>query len=63
MFRRFSKVHEFERPNDRRAIDLMNVAARAVIDAMPGAVLAIGMSDEFSFVYPPNFKLFGRRER
>lgn len=45
---RFSDVQEFEKPNDRRALDLMNRAARAVMDEFEEIVLAFGESDEFS---------------
>lgn len=36
-----------EKPNDRRALDLMNAAARAVLQEIPDIPLAYGMSDEF----------------
>lgn len=44
---RFSDAHDFEKPNDVRALDLMNRAAKAVMDEFPDIVLAFGESDEF----------------
>jgi tRNA(His) guanylyltransferase len=60
---RFSKKYEFEKPNDKRAIDLMNGAAAAVMKELPDIVLAYGVSDEFSFVLHKDCILFERRER
>jgi tRNA(His) guanylyltransferase len=44
---RFSDVHEFEKPNDKPALDLMDRAARAVMDELPDVVMAFGESDEY----------------
>lgn len=60
---RFSKKYEFEKPNDKRALDLMNAAAKAVMKEIPDLVLAYGVSDEFSFVLHKDCLLFERRER
>lgn len=64
-FHRFSDQHGFDKPNDRRAIDLMNAAARRVMESPAGMeiVLAFGESDEFSFVFNRSCDLFGRRVR
>jgi tRNA(His) 5'-end guanylyltransferase len=43
----FSAKYEFEKPNDVRALDLMNAAAKAVIIELPAIVIAYGVSDEF----------------
>ena len=40
----------------------MNLAAKAVLDNFKEIVLAFGESDEFSFVFKKNAKLFNRRE-
>ncbi|KAI6708460.1 tRNA(His) guanylyltransferase, partial [Diplocarpon mali] len=40
--------YAFEKPNDRRALDLMNAAAMAVMNEMPDIVIAYGVSDEYS---------------
>ena len=46
-FRRFSTKYRFEKPNDRRAIDLMNAAATGVLEELPDICFAYGLSDEF----------------
>ncbi|KAF2177692.1 Thg1-domain-containing protein [Zopfia rhizophila CBS 207.26] len=62
--RGFSKLtakYKFNKPNDRRALDLMNAAAKAVMKELPDLVLAYGQSDEFSFVFHKDCVLFERR--
>jgi len=44
---RFSSKYDFEKPNDRRALDLMNAAAVAVMKELPDLVLGYGVSDEY----------------
>jgi tRNA(His) 5'-end guanylyltransferase len=44
---RFSDKYAFEKPNDRRGIDLMNAAAKAVLKELPDIVIAYGVSDEY----------------
>ena len=46
---RFSDTHGFEKPNDLRALELMNHAAKDVMEAYPDIVLAFGESDEFRY--------------
>ena len=46
-----SQRHNFEKPNDLRALGLMNAAARAVLDEFQSIFLAYGQSDEYSFVF------------
>jgi tRNA(His) guanylyltransferase len=46
-FGSLSKVYGFTRPNDQRALDLMNTAAESVMRDLPDIVLAYGVSDEF----------------
>ncbi|RGP68468.1 trnahis guanylyltransferase [Fusarium sporotrichioides] len=41
-------VYAFEKPNDRRALDLMNTAAKAVVTELPDITIAYGVSDEYS---------------
>lgn len=53
---RFSQKHDFEKPNDRRAIDLMNAAAQAVLKEIPDIVIAYGISDEYRFVLRFDFR-------
>lgn len=60
---RFASKYSWEKPNDRRALDLMNDAAKAVVTEMPDLVVAYGISDEYSFVFHKTCTLFERRER
>lgn len=39
----------FEKPNDRRALDLMNAAAKAVVTDLPESIIAYGVSDEYRY--------------
>ncbi|GAB0133951.1 transcriptional activator [Epichloe bromicola] len=62
--RAFTKMcakYGFEKPNDRRALDLMNAAAKAVVTDLPEAMIAYGVSDEYSFVFHKSYNLFERR--
>ncbi|MCJ1257109.1 tRNA-His guanylyltransferase [Lignoscripta atroalba] len=61
-FHKFSKAYNFQKPNDRHALDLMNAAATAVLNEMQDVTIAYGVSDEFSFVFGPHCTLFERRE-
>ncbi|KAL4970476.1 tRNA guanylyltransferase [Aspergillus stella-maris] len=60
-FHKLSDRYAFEKPNDRRALDLMNAAAVEVLKDLPELVVAYGVSDEFSFVFHPSCELFERR--
>ncbi|ETW82030.1 hypothetical protein HETIRDRAFT_384464 [Heterobasidion irregulare TC 32-1] len=60
-FHRFSAEHNFEKPNDERALRLMDRAARAVMDEYPDVVLAFGESDEYSFLLRKSAALYNRR--
>ncbi|KAJ5292043.1 hypothetical protein N7478_001294 [Penicillium angulare] len=60
-FHKLSDHYAFEKPNDRRALDLMNAAAAEVMKDLPDLCIAYGVSDEFSFVFHPNSQLFERR--
>ena len=53
---------EMEKPNDLRGINLMNKAAEHVMQNFKDIVLAYGDSDEYSFVFRKNAKLFNRRK-
>lgn len=44
---RFANKYSFEKPNDRRALDLMNEAAKSVLTELPELVIAYGVSDEY----------------
>jgi tRNA(His) guanylyltransferase len=39
--------YRFEKPNDRRALDLMNAAAKAVVADLPDIIISYGISDEY----------------
>ncbi|XP_021905362.1 tRNA(His) guanylyltransferase 1-like isoform X1 [Carica papaya] len=62
-FRRFSEVHEFEKPNDEKALKLMNWSAAAVLEEYPDIVFSYGYSDEYSFVFKKPSKFYQRRSR
>ena len=64
-FHRFSDKHKFRKPNDRRALDLMNTAARLVMQNSEfgkSIFLAFGESDEYSFCFDKRCSVFNRRE-
>jgi tRNA(His) guanylyltransferase len=44
---RFSDSHNFTKPNDERALLLMDRAAQSVIEQMPDVIMAFGESDEY----------------
>ncbi|XP_002066484.2 probable tRNA(His) guanylyltransferase [Drosophila willistoni] len=60
-FHKFSKIHDFEKPNDENALNLMNAAAIAVMEEFRDIVLAYGQSDEYSFVFRKETQAFKRR--
>ncbi|KAH8596579.1 tRNAHis guanylyltransferase-like protein Thg1 [Bisporella sp. PMI_857] len=60
-FHKFTSKYGFEKPNDRRGIDLMNAAAMAVMTELPDIVIGYGISDEYSFVLHKSCTLFERR--
>ncbi|WVW80765.1 hypothetical protein I302_102751 [Kwoniella bestiolae CBS 10118] len=60
-FHKFSDTHAFEKPNDKRALDLMDRAARTVMQEYRDVILAFGESDEYSFLLKKNTKLYNRR--
>ncbi len=61
-FHKFSKTHHFQKPNDSRALQLMNQSAAYVVKEIEDLFFAYGQSDEYSFVFKKNTKLWGRRE-
>ncbi|KAL4871235.1 hypothetical protein BDV12DRAFT_32658 [Aspergillus spectabilis] len=60
-FHKLSDRYAFKKPNDRRALDLMNAAAVEVLKDLPDLGIAYGVSDEYSFVFHPSCELFERR--
>ncbi|KAJ8434914.1 LOW QUALITY PROTEIN: hypothetical protein Cgig2_003353 [Carnegiea gigantea] len=61
-FRRFSEIHQFEKPNDRRALKLMKACAAALMEDYPDIVFSYGFSDEYSFIFKKDSKFYQRRE-
>ncbi|KAG5641868.1 hypothetical protein DXG03_004092 [Asterophora parasitica] len=59
---RFSDKHNFAKPNDLRALQLMDHAARDVMEEYPDIVLGFGESDEFSFLLRKSTELYNRRQ-
>jgi tRNA(His) guanylyltransferase len=58
---RLSTHYSFTKPNDSRALNLMNAAASAVVSSLPDICIAYGVSDEYSFVFHKSTRLFERR--
>jgi len=60
-FHKFSDEHEFVKPNDLNALNLMNKCARAVLDDFNEIMIAYGQSDEYSFVFRKDSGIYSRR--
>ncbi|KAG0139388.1 hypothetical protein CROQUDRAFT_54801 [Cronartium quercuum f. sp. fusiforme G11] len=72
-FTKFSSAHAFEKPNDKRALRLMNEAAKRVLESDlgrgkrgrkgngGGILLAYGQSDEYSFAFSRRCDAYNRR--
>lgn len=61
-FHNYTSEHNFDKPNDKRALDLMAEAARHVIILFKGDIsLAYGHSDEFSFLLNSSSDIYNRR--
>lgn len=60
-FSKMTKKYSFTKPNDRRALDLMNAAAVEVMRSFVDIIIAYGQSDEYSFVLDESTQLFDRR--
>ena len=61
-FTKFCSAHKFEKPNDIRGVNLMGVAARAVMEDQNDIILAYGQSDEYSFLFRKDSSLYQRRK-
>lgn len=64
-FHRFSDLHQFQKPNDLKALKLMTHAAKQVLSHFGGkheCLCAYGISDEYSFIFSPKCNTFQRRE-
>jgi tRNA(His) guanylyltransferase len=65
-FHRFSDHYGFEKPNDRRALELINAAAVRTMSSetlRQHTLLGFGESDEYSFLLSAKSTLFNRRSR
>ncbi|KAF5269234.1 hypothetical protein FQR65_LT02535 [Abscondita terminalis] len=60
-FHKFSNKHNFVKPNDLRALNLMNRSATRVMQEYKDIVLSYGESDEYSFVFRKETQLHNRR--
>ena len=60
---RFSDKHDFVKPNDEDALNLMNHAATTVMSEFKDIVFAYGHSDEYSFVFRRKTEAYNRRAR
>ncbi|KAI3711278.1 hypothetical protein L2E82_41253 [Cichorium intybus] len=60
-FERFSEINDFEKPNDERALNLMNRCATSLLEKYPDIILAYGFSDEYSFIFKKETKFYQRR--
>ncbi|KAH0925653.1 hypothetical protein HID58_017909 [Brassica napus] len=61
MYLLFSQVHEFEKPNDEAALNLLNSCSAAVLEEFPDIIFAYGYSDEYSFVFKKTSRFYQRR--
>jgi tRNA(His) guanylyltransferase len=61
-FHKFSEIHKFERPNDKRGLDLMTRAAASVFEDLNEICFGFGHSDEFSFVFKKTSCVYNRRQ-
>ncbi|KAH8928608.1 tRNAHis guanylyltransferase [Atractiella rhizophila] len=63
-FSKFSTAKGFTKPNDERALKLMNSAAETLMRQLgkENIMCAFGESDEYSFVISPHCSLYNRRE-
>jgi len=60
-FHRFSQDHDYQKPNDLRALSVMSRAAKAVMEEFKDICLAYGQSDEYSFVFRKDCQVYSRR--
>ncbi|KIJ62911.1 hypothetical protein HYDPIDRAFT_41602 [Hydnomerulius pinastri MD-312] len=61
-FHRFSEEHAFVKPNDERALKLIDHAAKDLMSEYKDIILAFGESDEFSFLLRKSTNLYNRRQ-
>lgn len=59
-FHTFSKENSFEKPNDIKALEVMNKAALSVCETFKDIIIAYGESDEYSFAFKKTSDLYKR---
>ncbi|XP_038883677.1 tRNA(His) guanylyltransferase 1-like isoform X1 [Benincasa hispida] len=60
-FRSFSEVHGFVKPNDEKALELMNCCAMSTMEMFSDVIFSYGFNDEYSFVFKKTSKFYQRR--
>lgn len=60
-FSKFCDAHQFTKPNDVAALQLMNRAAVTVMEDFKEIILGFGQSDEYSFVFRKDAEIYKRR--
>lgn len=60
-FTKYTEAHKYEKPNDLRGLQLMNQCAMKVMETYVDIWIAFGESDEYSFVFTKDSKLYNRR--
>lgn len=61
-FHKFCTAHDFTKPNDERALNLMSLAAVHVMQDFNEILIAYGQSDEYSFVFKRDSSIYDRRK-
>lgn len=61
-FHKFSQFYQFEKPNDLKALQVMNKAAEKIMQKYSDIMLAYGDSDEYSF-YCARIVIYMKEER
>lgn len=59
----FAEQHGFRKPNDDRALHLMNKCAQTVMQELEDIAISYGQSDEYSFIFKKRSNWFKRRSR
>ncbi|MCL7033337.1 hypothetical protein MKW94_027683 [Papaver nudicaule] len=59
-FHKFSDEYGFEKPNDERALKLMNACAKAMLEEFPDIEFAYGFGDEYNFVFKKTTQFYKR---
>lgn len=60
-FTKFAETHGYEKPNDKKGLDVMVRAAVCVMEDVRDICVAYGHTDEFSFVFRKDTSMFNRR--